>query len=363
MCALRSSEGHHAALRPSSSFLQTSEDEEMGQRPLTSVPRRSSLTHRLLGLQGCARRITPSRRRMRQMTPEEKKDASYWDKRRKNNEAAKRSRERRRLSDFMLEGQLLALSEENTKLRTEMLWLQCRFGVAKDGQPAQAPLHNLAPAALKSSFWGFGTNPGSLLGEQKDLGDLLQGSRVSWTGASTSNGIGQNFQNPESHPMYMAGSSGQPYYLQPHSHSRKRACLQPYEKTLQHPYSRTGGEEPDSTANYQLCSSKENPGAPEPQPSSKLSPVLPHQAPPSFSASSHLPQSRFLPSLNNPSLCSSLVLPWGNPNLHLSPIYYNLPFYLPLEGRELLNHSLKTRGDAFSAELAHLRRYFLSESC
>ncbi|XP_023699831.2 uncharacterized protein [Paramormyrops kingsleyae] len=369
MCTPRTSEGQRVARRPSSSLLQSSEDEEVGQRPLASVPRRSSLTHRMLGLQGCTRRLTPSARRMRQMTPEEKKDASYWDKRRKNNEAAKRSRERRRLNDFMLEGQLLALSEENTKLRTEMLWLQYRFGVAKDRQPAQASLHNVAPAALKSSLWGFRTNPASLLGDQQDLGDLLHGSRVSWTGASTSSSMGQNFQNPQNHSMLMAGSSGQPYYLQPQSHSRKRACLQPFEKTPQHPYSGTDGEEPDSSASYQLCSSKENPEAPEPRSSSKLPPVPPCQAPPSFSASAHLPQSRFLPTLNNPSLCSSLVLPWGNPNLHLPPIYYNLPLCLPLEGRELLNHSLdpqqsfKSRSDAFSAELAHLRRYFLSENC
>lgn len=383
MCTPRTSEGQRVARCPSSSILQSSEDEETGQRPVTPMPRCSSLNHRLLGVQACASRITPSARRitpsasrimpsarrMRQMTPEEKKDASYWDKRRKNNEAAKRSRERRRLSNFMLEGQLLALSEENTKLRAEMLWLQCRFGVAKGGQPAQASVHNLAPAALKSSLWGFRTNPASLLGEQRDLGDLLHGSRVSWTGASRSGSMGQNFQNPQSHSMSMAGSSGQPYYLRPQSHSRKRACLQPSEKNPQHPYSRTGGEEPGSTASYQLCSSKENPEAPEPQSSSKLSPVLPCQASPSFSASTHLPQGRFLPSLNNPSLCSSLVLPWGNPNLHLPPIYYNLPFYLPLQGGELLNHSLdpqqsfKSRSDGFSAELAHLRRYFLSENC
>ncbi|MBN3323025.1 NFIL3 protein, partial [Atractosteus spatula] len=45
--------------------------------------------------------------------PDEKKDASYWEKRRKNNEAAKRSREKRRVNDFVLESRLLALGEEN----------------------------------------------------------------------------------------------------------------------------------------------------------------------------------------------------------------------------------------------------------
>ena len=35
-------------------------------------------------------------RRKREFISDEKKDASYWEKRRKNNEAAKRSREKRR---------------------------------------------------------------------------------------------------------------------------------------------------------------------------------------------------------------------------------------------------------------------------
>ncbi|XP_061414115.1 uncharacterized protein LOC133346507 [Lethenteron reissneri] len=48
-----------------------------------------------------------SGRRKREFTPSEKKDASYWDKRRKNNEAAKRSREKRRLNDLVLETRVL----------------------------------------------------------------------------------------------------------------------------------------------------------------------------------------------------------------------------------------------------------------
>ncbi|KAM6236047.1 NFIL3 like protein [Porphyrio hochstetteri] len=61
--------------------------------------------------------------------PDEKKDNMYWEKRRKNNEAAKRSREKRRLNDFAMESQLAALSEENAILRTELLSLKLRFGL------------------------------------------------------------------------------------------------------------------------------------------------------------------------------------------------------------------------------------------
>uniref|UniRef100_A0A674KD08 BZIP domain-containing protein n=1 Tax=Terrapene triunguis TaxID=2587831 RepID=A0A674KD08_9SAUR len=72
----------------------------------------------------------PSRRK-REFMPDEKKDTMYWEKRRKNNEAAKRSREKRRLNDFAMESQLSALSEENAFLRAELLALKLHFGLIK----------------------------------------------------------------------------------------------------------------------------------------------------------------------------------------------------------------------------------------
>ncbi|KAL2101082.1 hypothetical protein ACEWY4_002843 [Coilia grayii] len=68
-------------------------------------------------------------RRKREFISEEKKDASYWEKRRKNNEAAKRSREKRRLNDMVLENRVIALNEENVRLKTELLQLKLRFGL------------------------------------------------------------------------------------------------------------------------------------------------------------------------------------------------------------------------------------------
>lgn len=81
-------------------------------------------THKGLGL-----------RRKREFTPEEKKDASYWEKRRKNNEAAKRSREKRRANDFMLETRLVALSEENAALRAELVASNLRYGLLSSNCP------------------------------------------------------------------------------------------------------------------------------------------------------------------------------------------------------------------------------------
>ncbi|OCT59375.1 nuclear factor interleukin-3-regulated protein [Xenopus laevis] len=68
-------------------------------------------------------------RRKREFILDEKKDNSYWEKRRKNNEAAKRSREKRRFQDLVLEGKVQALDEENGRLRSELLQLKLRFGL------------------------------------------------------------------------------------------------------------------------------------------------------------------------------------------------------------------------------------------
>ncbi|KAF3691048.1 Nuclear factor interleukin-3-regulated protein E4 promoter-binding protein 4 [Channa argus] len=68
-------------------------------------------------------------RRRREFIPEEQKDALYWEKRRKNNEAAKRSREKRRMYDYVLETHLLALKEENARLSAELMAIKLHFGL------------------------------------------------------------------------------------------------------------------------------------------------------------------------------------------------------------------------------------------
>lgn len=76
-------------------------------------------------------------RRKREFIPDEKKDAMYWEKRRKNNEAAKRSREKRRLNDLVLENKLIALGEENASLKAELLSLKLKFGLISSTVYAQ----------------------------------------------------------------------------------------------------------------------------------------------------------------------------------------------------------------------------------
>jgi len=87
--------------------------------------------------------LFPSRKQ-REFIPDNKKDESYWDRRRRNNEAAKRSREKRRLNDMVLETRVLELVKENSMLRAELNAIREKFGLG----PAMLPSpisHSVAP--------------------------------------------------------------------------------------------------------------------------------------------------------------------------------------------------------------------------
>ncbi|XP_051904776.1 nuclear factor, interleukin 3 regulated, member 6 isoform X2 [Hippocampus zosterae] len=133
----------------------TSSGEGEGEGVILSYPddRMSVLTsgnllaRSLLGRTATVKRKespSSSIRRKREFIPLEKKDEGYWDKRKKNNEAAKRSREKRRVNDMVLESRVLALLEENARLRAELLALKFRFGLVKD--PSNAPILPLSAA-------------------------------------------------------------------------------------------------------------------------------------------------------------------------------------------------------------------------
>ncbi|XP_077869259.1 uncharacterized protein LOC144360342 isoform X2 [Saccoglossus kowalevskii] len=82
-----------------------------------------------------------SSRKRREFIPDSKKDECYWDKRRKNNEAAKRSREKRRINDMFLETRVLHLSEENAVLKAELRALKQRLMM--DTQDPRSAADNL----------------------------------------------------------------------------------------------------------------------------------------------------------------------------------------------------------------------------
>ncbi|XP_051977256.1 nuclear factor interleukin-3-regulated protein-like [Xyrauchen texanus] len=101
----------------------------------------------------------------REFIPEEKKDSIYWENRCKNNEAARRSREKRRINDYVLEKRLVSMSKENARLRVELLSLKLLYGLLSNevsyssSQRALSQLHPLAPKPLvfcpdKDLYWG-----------------------------------------------------------------------------------------------------------------------------------------------------------------------------------------------------------------
>ncbi|XP_007539945.1 nuclear factor interleukin-3-regulated protein [Erinaceus europaeus] len=105
---------------------------------LTEVPEDLTAGEELLLNEGnVGKNKSSACRRKREFIPDEKKDAMYWEKRRKNNEAAKRSREKRRLNDLVLENKLIALGEENATLKAELLSLKLKFGLISSTAYAQ----------------------------------------------------------------------------------------------------------------------------------------------------------------------------------------------------------------------------------
>ncbi|CAH0562162.1 unnamed protein product [Brassicogethes aeneus] len=68
-------------------------------------------------------------RKQREFTPDNKKDDSYWDRRRRNNEAAKRSREKRRYNDMVLEQRVVELTKENAILKAQLEAIKEEFGI------------------------------------------------------------------------------------------------------------------------------------------------------------------------------------------------------------------------------------------
>lgn len=85
-------------------------------RPLDGL---NESTKDSLSVLGNRREVIPQRKR-RDFIPAELKDEHYWERRRKNNLAAKRSREKRRLNDLVLETKLLELTNINHVLKLKL---------------------------------------------------------------------------------------------------------------------------------------------------------------------------------------------------------------------------------------------------
>ncbi|CAD7093914.1 unnamed protein product [Hermetia illucens] len=73
-----------------------------------------------------------TQRKQREFIPENKKDDSYWDRRRRNNEAAKRSREKRRYNDMVLEQRVVELTKENHVLKAQLEAIKDKFNITAE---------------------------------------------------------------------------------------------------------------------------------------------------------------------------------------------------------------------------------------
>lgn len=74
-----------------------------------------------------------SQRKQREFIPDAKKDDSYWDRRRRNNEAAKRSREKRRFNDMVLEQRVIELTKENHVLKAQLDAIKDKYNITGEG--------------------------------------------------------------------------------------------------------------------------------------------------------------------------------------------------------------------------------------
>lgn len=148
---------------PPGAFLYPSSGDRRGYMDPGHPDIRPSLRAQcLLSLSSSRRPVT---RHKRQMVPPEKKDAAYLSKRLKNNEAARRSREKRRMKDLLLEGQLLTLSDENAHLRDQVIRLRYLSMCVKKDNPASGRefCALYSPAVSKAPMLGENErNPGIL---------------------------------------------------------------------------------------------------------------------------------------------------------------------------------------------------------
>ncbi|MBN3303158.1 NFIL3 protein, partial [Amia calva] len=362
------------------------------------MPGPSLLSRRLLGLCGSKRQLSLGTRRKREFTPDEKKDASYWDKRRKNNEAAKRSREKRRINDFVLESRLLALSEENARLRAELLALQYRFGLLREptlppAMPTPSP-HNLPP--FQPSFWSLKPDRASFIGGTEELwlpGRDVEGAPLSDPPTSSSSvTAGEHSpgcctsaeENPPSPPPPRTHRGGSAHPTRRVDRLRASSPVGPRGRGQ----AQTGGSKTAETkAYYHVSSSKDSPRALDSSSSSSPSsskrqfptPSLPVPTRPSTPphSSPYATQAWLLPSLSHTAVRSNLLLPWGSQHLSPTPLLTKLPLYLPLGDPELRRlppalhygdtlslqpqEQVQSKINMLSAEVAQLKRYIGTE--
>ncbi|KAM7410156.1 hypothetical protein PAMA_001549 [Pampus argenteus] len=346
------SPGAATPCQPPSSSSSSSSEPDPDPGLLFPVTRSHLMVRRLLHMRTCSSHVRPVPRRKREMIPADKKDATYWDKRRKNNEAAKRSRERRRLNDLMLEGQLLALSEENTQLRAHVLSLQYNSSLGAEKRKPAASALSLStrpaytPTFLQTRLW-----------DRSNLSDVSQ----------QATGI-HSFEEEESSCFGGAGSGFNPQIphdglLSSNCASQKGTFPLSGSRVLSQRAALDGGRsaEAEMDARLQVSSSNNFPHSPDAysHPTSCRA-ILPppdtvHQA----SILSYPPRNWLVPHLYHSTVCKNLMLPWQP--LYLAPpdVYPDQPLYLQqtqgLRVEEDIQRGFKSRFGSAPTGLSQLK--------
>ncbi|KAK7601255.1 hypothetical protein V9T40_008696 [Parthenolecanium corni] len=123
--------GNGNSRSPNDQLQYCNQDGNTNMEPLSpspSSPMSDNMQNYEMGSQ-MGRKDLFSQRKQREFIPDNKKDESYWDRRRRNNEAAKRSREKRRFNDMILEQRVVELSKENHILKAQLAAIKEKFGI------------------------------------------------------------------------------------------------------------------------------------------------------------------------------------------------------------------------------------------
>ena len=138
--------------------------------------------------------VIPQRKR-RDFIPNELKDDHYWERRRKNNLAAKRSREKRRLNDIVLETKVLELTNANNVLKLKLDLVMRKFDMC-DEEMDKLFEENKHLLVVQESL-----DLHELLGSNDDSNQHMRGDSYDMSNEQSpmSNHQNQNIQSMHSH--------------------------------------------------------------------------------------------------------------------------------------------------------------------
>lgn len=168
---------------------------------------------------GIKRKDFFSQRKQREFIPDNKKDDSYWDRRRRNNEAAKRSREKRRFNDMILETRVVELSKENHLLKAQLAAIKEKFGISGD---------NII--SVEQVMAAFPSNE-QVISQTKRV--KLVGSSPMYPPSQNSNGSSLIRPTPSNHPLHLFPIQQPPVVSEPnYQPSEPETYPQPYSYPL-----------------------------------------------------------------------------------------------------------------------------------